>query len=48
MNAGKAVAKNWRDEWEKQPKRELKFRFGYYDGSKGHTSHLVIMRKIKP
>jgi len=48
MNAGKAIAKNWREEWEKQPRRELKFRFGYYDGSKGHTSHLAIMRTTKP
>jgi len=48
MNAGKAIAKNWRDEWEKQPKRELKFRFGYYDGTKSHTSHLAIMRKTQP
>jgi len=48
MSAGKGVAKNWRDEWEKQPRRELRFRFGYYDGSKGHTSHLAIMRKTKP
>jgi hypothetical protein len=39
---------NARDEWEKQPKRELKFRFGYPDGSKGHTSHLAIMRKTAP
>jgi hypothetical protein len=46
MKAGKAVAKNWRDEWEKQPKRDLRFRFGYYDGTKAHTSHLVIMRKM--
>jgi len=48
MNAGKSIAKNWRDEWEKQPRRELTFRFGYYDGSKGHTNHLVIMRKPRP
>ena len=45
MDAGKSVAKNWRDEWDKQPKRDLRFRFGYWDGSTGHTSHLVIMRK---
>jgi hypothetical protein len=45
IDGGKKIAKNWRDEWDKQPKRDLRFRFGYYDGSRGHTSHLVIMRK---
>ncbi len=46
MKAGKAIAKNWRDEWEAQPKRDLRFRFGYYDGTDAHTNHLVIMRKM--
>jgi len=47
IDAGTSIAKDWRDEWERQPKRDLRFRFGYYDGSKDHTSHLVIMRKPK-
>jgi hypothetical protein len=41
--AGSDIAKNWRTEFAAQPKRELKFRFGYYD--KNLTNHLVIMRK---
>ena len=45
MDAGRHVEKVWREEWDKQPKRDLGFRFGYYDGTKAHTSHLVIMRK---
>ena len=36
---------DWRAEWEAQPRRPLPFRFGYHDGSKNHTNHLVIMRK---
>ncbi len=48
IDAGTSIAQNWREEWERQPKRDLRFRFGYYDGTKGHTSHLVIMRKSKP
>ncbi|MBA3452339.1 MAG: hypothetical protein H0T42_04500 [Deltaproteobacteria bacterium] len=46
ISAGKEIAKNWRDEWDTQTRRDLRFRFGYYDGSRGHTSHLVIMRKM--
>ncbi|HEU0030422.1 MAG TPA: hypothetical protein VFQ53_07315 [Kofleriaceae bacterium] len=41
--SGNGVAKDWRDEFEAQPKRELKFRFGYYD--KRIVDHLVIMRR---
>ena len=43
LPSGNGVAKEWRDEWESQPKRELAFRFGYYD--KRISNHLVIMRK---
>lgn len=43
MNAGKSIAKNWRDEFAAQPKRKLGFRFGYYDGR--GVNHLIIMRK---
>jgi len=43
IEAGHGIAKDWRDEFASEPKRELKFRFGYYD--KHATNHLVIMRK---
>jgi hypothetical protein len=43
LDSGNGVAKDWRDEWSAQPKRPLKFRFGYYD--KNTVDHLVIMRK---
>ncbi len=43
LPSGNGVAKVWRDEWEAQPKRDLAFRFGYYD--KRISNHLVIMRK---
>ncbi len=41
--AGSDIAKDWRTEFAAEPKRELPFRFGYYD--KKLTNHLVIMRK---
>ncbi len=41
--AGTGIAKDWRTEFDAQQKRELGFRFGYYD--KKLTNHLVIMRK---
>ncbi|MCX5745321.1 MAG: hypothetical protein NT062_22825 [Proteobacteria bacterium] len=41
--AGTGIAKDWKTEFEAQPKRELPFRFGYYD--KHETNHLIIMRK---
>lgn len=43
IGAGNQAAKDWRTEFEAQPKRELKFRFGYYDSK--FVNHLVIMRK---
>ena len=43
LDSGNGVAKDWRDEWAGQPKRPLKFRFGYYD--KKIVDHLVIMKK---
>lgn len=43
LESGNGVTSNWREEWTAQPKRELKFRFGYWD--KRHKDHLVIMRK---
>jgi hypothetical protein len=46
IDAGNSIAKDWRMEFEAEPKRELAFRFGYYD--KRNANHLVIMRKKKP
>ncbi len=43
MNAGKQISKNWETLFKAQPKRELGFRFGYYDSKQ--ANHLVIMRK---
>ena len=45
IDAGDQIAADWRKLWTSQPRRALKFRFGYHDGSDGHTNHLVIMRK---
>jgi len=45
IQAGNSIAKDWRDEFSAEPFRKLDFRFGYYDGTKAHTNHLVIMRK---
>ncbi len=45
---GNQIAKDWRDEFARHDKRSLKFRFGYYDGSDGHTNHLAIMSKKPP
>jgi hypothetical protein len=43
--AGNSIQKDWRSEFEAQDKRELPFRFGYYD--KKNQNHLVIMRRKK-
>jgi hypothetical protein len=43
MNAGKQISKEWETLFSSQPKRELAFRFGYYDSKR--ANHLVIMRK---
>jgi len=43
--AGGSIAKDWRVEFEGEPKRDLQFRFGYYD--KNNANHLIIMRKKK-
>jgi len=43
MNAGYGIQADWKSLWKEQPKRELKFRFGYYD--KKFRNHLVIMKK---
>ncbi|MGN6106195.1 MAG: hypothetical protein ACTHU0_13895 [Kofleriaceae bacterium] len=41
--AGNGIARDWREEFAAQPRRELGFRFGYYD--KHTVNHLVIMRR---
>ena len=43
--AGGSIAKDWRVVFEGEPKRDLQFRFGYYD--KNNANHLIIMRKKK-
>jgi hypothetical protein len=45
IQAGGSIAKDWRTEFESEPKRELPFRFGYYD--KHNANHLIIMKKKK-
>ncbi len=44
MAAGQPVAPVWKKLFESQPKRPLKFRFGYPDG-KNHSGHLIVMRR---
>jgi hypothetical protein len=46
IQAGGSIAKDWRVEFEAEPKRDLGFRFGYYD--KHNANHLIIMQKKKP
>jgi hypothetical protein len=43
IEAGNSISKDWRTEFAAEPKRDLAFRFGYYD--KKFTNHLIIMRK---
>jgi hypothetical protein len=45
IQAGNGIAKDWRTEFAEQPKRDLAFRFGYYD--KRNANHLVLMMKKK-
>ena len=45
IEAGSSIGKDWRVEFESEPRRDLAFRFGYYD--KRNANHLVIMRKKK-
>jgi hypothetical protein len=46
MAIGDPVAPQWKKEFAAQPKRELKFRFGYPD--KHQHGHVIIMRKAPP
>jgi hypothetical protein len=41
--AGNGISKDWRTEFDSEPKRDLAFRFGYYDNKE--ANHLIIMRK---
>jgi hypothetical protein len=43
--AGGSIQTDWRLAFDAEPRRELGFRFGYYD--KKSSNHLVIMRKKK-
>jgi len=43
LKEGAVISPDWRKEWQSEPKRDLPFRFGYYD--KQSNNHLVIMRK---
>jgi hypothetical protein len=41
--AGNGISKDWRTEFDSEPKRDLAFRFGYYD--RKQANHLIIMKK---
>jgi hypothetical protein len=43
--AGNGISQDWRTEFANEPKRDLAFRFGYYD--KKNANHLVIMARKK-
>ena len=43
IEAGNGISADWKKEFDAEPKRALKFRFGYYD--KKFRNHLVIMKK---
>jgi hypothetical protein len=43
--AGNGISKDWRTEFESEPKRDLAFRFGYYD--RKQANHLIIMARKK-
>jgi hypothetical protein len=45
IQAGNGISKDWRTEFAAEPKRDLGFRFGYYD--KKNANHLVIISKKK-
>jgi hypothetical protein len=43
--AGNGISQDWRTEFANEPKRDLAFRFGYYD--KKNANHLIIMMRKK-
>jgi hypothetical protein len=47
MPEGKWITPQWTALYAAQPKRPLKFRFGYPSGGPRYTPHLIIMRKAQ-
>jgi hypothetical protein len=47
MPEGKWITPQWTALYAAQPKRPLKFRFGYPSGGPKYSAHLIIMRKPK-
>jgi hypothetical protein len=47
MPEGKWITPQWTALYAAQPRRPLKFRFGYPSGGPKYTPHLIIMRKAK-
>jgi hypothetical protein len=47
MPEGKSVTPQWTALYAAQPRRPLRFRFGYPSGGPKYTPHLIIMRKAK-
>jgi hypothetical protein len=47
MPEGKWITPQWTALYAAQPRRPLKFRFGYPSGSPRYAAHLIIMRKAK-
>jgi len=47
MPEGKGVTPQWTALYAAQPRRPLKFRFGYPSGGPKYTPHLIIMRKAR-
>jgi len=47
MPEGKWITPQWVALYAAQPKRPLKFRFGYPSGGPKYSAHLIIMRKAK-
>ena len=43
IHAGDSISKDWQQLFAAQPKRDLPFRFGYYDKHNGN--HLIIIHK---
>jgi hypothetical protein len=43
--AGNGISQDWRTEFQSEPKRDLAFRFGYYD--RKQANHLIIMTRKK-
>jgi len=47
MPEGKWITPQWTALYAAQPRRPLKFRFGYPSGGPKYTPHLIIMRKVQ-